>query len=85
MQWILHYLFMVHRMHYLFYMFSACGARYKTRPGLSCHLAHAHIKPEVPPEPQPPHLERQGGDDDKSSTPPPAKTPQSSRDGRYGL
>jgi len=25
----------------------ACGARYKTRPGLSYHLSHSHSKPSL--------------------------------------
>lgn len=62
-----------------------CGARYKTRPGLTYHLSHAHLKPEVaapPPETQPPHLECQVADEDKAFTPPPAKTSLSAREGK---
>ncbi|KAI0237184.1 Zinc finger protein ubi-d4 [Lamellibrachia satsuma] len=62
-----------------------CGARYKTRPGLSYHLSHAHLKPEppaAPPEPQPPHLESQVAEEDKSFTPPPTKAPLPAREGK---
>ena len=73
-------------MRYWSYVFSVCGARYKTRPGLSYHLNHAHLKPDVPtsqPETQPPHLECQVADDDKSFTPPPGKIPVPAREGSY--